>query len=140
MPVSFVKYYSFTEALAEKIHNLGSDQLRVALTNTTPNLSHTQLSSVAEIGYTSLINNPTCRNITTNSSTQTSGVYKLVLNDLPMSSSGNVGPFRWVILYNDTATNDELIGYYDRGYEAYLTSGSTLLLDFDGTNGAITIT
>ena len=28
---SYVKFYSFVEALAEKVHNLGSDTLTVAL-------------------------------------------------------------------------------------------------------------
>ncbi len=132
---TFVKFYSFTEALAEKIHNLGSDQLKIALTNVAPNLTDAQLSQLTEISYT----NCSTRNITTSSSAQTSGTYKLVLTDLVLTASGTVGPFRYVVIYNDTATNDEVIGYYDYGSSITLASGETLTIDFDGTNGVLQI-
>lgn len=132
---TFNKFQSFVEALAEKVHNLGSDQLVVALTNTAPNATDTQLSAITEIAYTNL----TSRNVTTSSSAQTSGTYKLVCADLVLTASGAVGPFRYVVLYNDTATNDELIGYYDYGSSISLANGETFTVDFDGTNGVLTI-
>lgn len=132
---TFNKFQSFVEALAEKVHNLGSDQIVVALTNTAPNATDTQLSAITEIAYTNL----TSRNVTTSSSAQTSGTYKLVCADLVLTASGAVGPFRYVVLYNDTATNDELIGYYDYGSSISLANGETFTVDFDGTNGVLTI-
>lgn len=54
--VAFSKYNCFSENLAEKVHNLGSDTLKIALTNTAPNVAHTNLSQIGEIsagnGYT----------------------------------------------------------------------------------------
>ena len=132
---SFNKFYSFTEAVAEKKHNLGSDQLVVALTNTVPVNTNTQLSDITQISYT----NVSTRNITTTTSTQTSGTYKLVLADLVLTASGTVGPFRYIVIYNDTATNDELIGYYDYGSSLSLASGDTFTCDFDASNGVLTI-
>lgn len=132
---SFNKFYSFVEAIAEKIHNLGSDQLVIALTNTAPNATDSQLTNITQISYTNL----SSRNITTTSSAQTTGTYKLVLTDLVLTASGAVGPFRYVVIYNDTATNDELIGYYDYGSSISLASGETFTIDFDGTNGVLTI-
>lgn len=132
---SFNKFNSFVEAIAEKVHNLGSDQLVVALTNTVPNATDTQLSNITQISYTNL----SSRNITTTSSSQTSGTYKLVLTDLVLTATGSVGPFRYVVLYNDTATNDELIGYYDYGSSISLASGETFTIDFDGSAGVLTI-
>lgn len=131
---TYTKFNSFVEALAEKAHNLGSDQLVVALTAAAnaPSASNTVLANLTQISYTNL----SSRNITTTSSSQTSGTYKLVLTDLTLTASGgSVGPFRYVVIYNDTATNDELIAFYDYGSEITLASGETFTIDFDGTNG-----
>lgn len=133
---TYNKFNSFTEALAEKVHNLGSDTLKVALTNTIPLATNSQLSNLTEISYT----NCSSRTITTTSSSQTSGTYKLVLADLVLTASGgSVGPFRWVVVYNDTATNKELIGWFDYGSAITLGDNETLTIDFDGTNGLLQI-
>jgi hypothetical protein len=132
---SFVKFNSFVEALAEKAHNLGSDQLVVALTNSAPSAANTALTDITEISYTNL----SSRNITTSSSAQTSGTYKLVLTDLVLTASGAVGPFRYAVIYNDTSVTDLLIGYYDYGSSISLANGETLTLDFDATNGVLQI-
>jgi hypothetical protein len=135
---SFNKFNSFVEALAEKVHNLGSDQLVVALTNAAnaPVASNTQLSNLTTIAYTNL----STRNITTASSAQSSGTYKLTLTDLVLTASGgSVAPFRYVVIYNDTATNDELIGWYDYTSDLTLASGETLTINFDDAAGVLTI-
>jgi len=133
---TFNKVNSFVEALAEKVHNLGSDQLVIALTNIAHNASWTQLSDLTQVAYTNL----SSQNITTTSSTQTSGTYKLTLTDLVLTSSGGTtGAFRYVYIYNDTATNDELIGYYDYGSSITLQDGDTFTIDFDASNGVLTL-
>jgi hypothetical protein len=134
---AFTKFNSFVEALAEKAHNLGSDQLTIALSTTQPTASSNSiLANITESSYTNL----TTRNVTTSTSAQTSGTYKLVCNDLVLSASGTVAPFRYVVLYNNTATNDELIGYWDYGSTVSLASTETFTIDFDQTNGVLTIT
>ncbi|TBA16111.1 hypothetical protein [Rhizobium ruizarguesonis] len=135
---SFNKFNSFVEAIAEKVHNLGSDQLTVALcaAANAPVATNTQLSNLTQISYTNL----SSRAITTTSSAQTSGTYKLTLTDLVLSASGgSVAAFRYIVIYNDTATNDELIGWYDYGSDLTLASGESLTIDFDGTNGVLTL-
>jgi len=133
---TFNKFQPFVEALAEKVHNLGSDQIKVALTNTAPNTANSVLTDITEIAYT----NCSSRNVTTSASTQTSGTYKLTLTDLVLTASGGtVGPFRYVVLYNDTAASDNLIGYYDYGSALTLNDTETLTLDFDGSAGVLTI-
>ena len=134
---TYTKFQPFVENLAEKVHNLGSDQLVVALTNTAPNATDATLSQITEISYT----NCSSRNITTSTSAQTSGTYKLVLADLTLTASGTVGPFRYVVIYNDTPTSpaDPLIAYYDYGSSITLATSETLLIDFDGTNGLLTL-
>ena len=131
----FNKVNSFVEAVAEKIHNLGSDTLMIALTDTAHTAGWTQLSDLTEISYANL----SARTITTSSSSQTSGTYKLVLADLILTATGAVGPFRYVYIYNDSATNKELIGYYDYGSSISLANGETFTIDFDQSGGVLTI-
>ncbi len=123
---TYQKFNSFVEALAEKVHNLGSDQLVVALSNTLPTSGNTVLANITQITYTGL----STRNITTSTSSQTGGTYTLVLNDLVLTASGTVGPFRYVVIYNDTATNDELICWADYGSSISLNSGETFTVNF----------
>jgi hypothetical protein len=130
---SYVKFNSFVEAVAEKVHNLGSDSLVIALTNSAPSASNTQLSDITQISYTNL----SSRAVTTSSSAQTSGTYKLVLTDVVLTASGAVATFRYAVLYNDTATNDELIAYWDYGSAVTMANGETFTIDFDGTNGVL---
>ena len=120
----------FVEDVAEKKHNLGSDQLVVALTNTLPvSATDAVLTDITEISYTNL----SSRDITTTSSSQTSGVYSLILTDLTLTASGSVGPFQYAVIYNNTAANDELIGWLDYGSAVTLGSGETFDLDFPAT-------
>lgn len=136
---SFNKFQSFVEALAEKVHNLGSDTLKLALTNSAPSATDTQFTDITEIsagnGYTA-----GGATVTVSSSAQTSGTYKLVCADVTFTASGGpIGPFRYAVLYNDTATNDELIGYWDYGTNATLADTESFTADFDATNGVLQI-
>ena len=133
---TFNKFNSFVEALAEKVHNLGSDSLVLFLTNSAPVASNTQLTDITQITYT----NCSSRALTVTSSAQSSGTYKLVITDAVLTASGgSVGPFRYVGIYNDTATNDELIGWYDYGSSITLADTETFTVDFDGAAGVLTL-
>jgi hypothetical protein len=124
---AYNKFNSTVEAMAEKVHNFGSDVIKLALTNVAPVATNTQLSNITEISYA----NCSTRVVTVLSSSQTAGTYKLVLQDLILTASGGtVGPFRYVVIYNDTATNDELIAWYDYGTSITLADGETLTVDF----------
>lgn len=137
---TYNKFNSFVEAIAEKVHNLGSDTLKVALTNTAPVATNTQLSNITQIangnGYT------TGGTATTISdSSQTSGTYKLTITDVVFTATGGtMATFRYVVLYNDTATNDELIAWWDYGTGVSLAVGETFTVDFDASNGVLQIT
>lgn len=142
---TFQKVNDFVEHLAEKKHNLGADQIAVALSDTAPGSETNNptedgngvLANVTEIAYTNLSgSNP--RNVTTNSSSQTGGTYSLVLADLTLQASGgSVGPFRYVYVYNEDAASDELIGYYDYGESLTLSDGDSFDIDFDNVNGLL---
>jgi hypothetical protein len=133
---SWNKFQPFVETLAEKTHNLGSDTLKVALTNTAPTAGLATLSQITEISYTYC----SSRTLTVSSSAQSSGTYKLVVNDLTLTASGgSIGPFQYVVVYNDTAASDDLIGWWDYGSALTLTDGGSLLIDLSPTNGMLQI-
>ena len=126
---NYNKFNSFVEALAEKVHNLGSDTLKVALTNSAPAATMTKLSELTGAIAAPALDSVTLA-LTGSGSSQTSGTYTLVLADKTMTATGAVGPFRYVAIYNDSAANDELICWYDYGSSVTLASGDTFKLDF----------
>jgi len=132
---TFTKIDSFVENLAEKLIDLSGAGLTIALTNTAHTSTWDELADLTEISYTNL----SSRVITVSTSAQTAGTYKLVCADLVLTASGAVGPFRYVYIYDDNSTGDKLIAYYDYGSSISLASGDTFTIDFDGTNGVLTI-
>lgn len=137
---AFNKFRPFVESLAEKVFNLGSDQLTLALTAAAnaPVNTNGVLANLTQASYT----NCSSRNVTTSSSAQTTGTYKLVLADLVLTASGGtVGPFRYVVLYDDTAAAgpDDLIGWWDYGSDVTLADTETFTNDFDASAGVLTI-
>lgn len=138
MSSAFNKYHCFVENLAEKVHNLASDTLKVALTNTAPNAgAHAVLADIGQIsggnGYTSGGNQST-----QSSSSQSGGTYTLVSADPATwtASGGSIGPFRYAVLYNATAAGGPLIGWWDYGSSITLNEGETFTVDV----GASTLT
>lgn len=134
--VSFVGFQSFAAAPYNALHTLSSDTVKVALTNTAPvAATDTQFSDITEItagsGYTA-----GGATVTITSSTQTAGVYTLLAGaDVVWTASGgSIGPFRYIVLYNDTATNDELIGYYDTGIANTVADGDPYTFACNGVN------
>ena len=143
---TFNKLNGFVEHLAEKVHNLGADQLVIALSDTAPSAQATRpdvltanciLANVSQISYA----NCSSRNLTTTSSAQSSGTYTLILGDLTLTASGTVGPFRYVYIYNSSATlyTNPLIGYYDYGSSITLATGETFTIDFSDSTGVLTL-
>lgn len=126
---TYNKFQCFVEDICEKKHNLGSDTLKVALSNASNAPSASADVKLADITTVS-VSNLDSVTLTVSSSSQTSGTYKLVVADKTMTASGAVGPFRYVIIYNDTAANDPLICFFDYGSEVTLASGDTFKLDF----------
>ena len=126
---TYTKFQCFVEDLAEKKHNLASDTLKVAFSDASnvPSASaDVKLADITTIATTNLDS----VTLTVSSSSQTSGTYKLVVADKLLTASGAVPAFRYVIIYNDTAANKELICFFDYGSEVTLASGDTFKLDF----------
>jgi len=132
---NLTKINSFVENLAEGAINLGGAGLTVALTNTAHTATWDELADLTQVAYTNLSE----RVITVTSSAQTAGTYKLVLADLTLTASGAVGPFQYIYVYDDSSTGDKLCWFYDYGSAVTMATGETFKVDFDASNGAITI-
>lgn len=139
---TYTKYQVFVENLAEGVHNLQSDVLKIALTNTAPNVAtHAVLADITEIsagnGYSA---GGTAVTIT--SSAQSGGTYKLVGNDVVFTASGaGIATFRYAVLYNDgtVVLTNPLIAYWDSGAGQTITAGNTFTVDLDQVNGILQI-
>lgn len=139
---TFTKFQGFVEAVAEKKHDLGADTFFVQLLATAPDAAadfvETDLPADLSTanGYTA--GGVTCGTAT--GSAQTTGTYKLTIADKVITASGgSIGPFRYVVLLNNTAASKDLIGYFDYGSSITLADTETFTIDFDGAAGVLTL-
>jgi hypothetical protein len=138
---TFNKFHQFVEDLAKKVHNLNSDTLKIYLSNTAPDAAADLVKAdLAEIvagnGYSAGGNTAAF-----STGAQTGGTYKLTLSDPATwtASGGTIGPFRYAVLYNDTATGDPLIGWWDYGSSITLNDTEQFTVDLDQVNGVLTL-
>ena len=139
---SFVKYEVLTEDLANSIHDFfgTTHTLKVALTNTAPNVAtHEVLADITELGAGSGYS--AGGTDTQNDGTRTGGVTTVTGVDVVFTaSSGTIGPFRYVVLYNDTPSSpaDPLIGYWDYTSSITLQDTETFTVNFGASLFTIT--
>ena len=130
---AFNKFYAFTDDIHEGIHTLATDQLEIALcaAANTPVNTDGVLADLTQIAYTNLT--PAPPNVTTSSSSQSTGTYSLVNADLVLTASGGaVAAFQFIVLFNESATGniDALLAWWALGSALTLADTETLTLDF----------
>lgn len=131
---AFNKFEAFSEHLAEKVHDLNADTLKVYLTNNAPDaaLDAVKADLVESVaggnGYTAGGHD------TQNVTSRTGGTTSVVGTDIVITAAGGtIGPFRYAVLYNDTPAAgviDPLIGWWDYGSSITLADGESLTVDF----------
>jgi hypothetical protein len=131
-------YQDFAEQVGLEIHQLHTDMIKACLTNTAPTATHATYSQIegelgAGNGYT--VGGEDC----TNTWSESSGTAKLVCVNVVWTASGAVGPFTYVIFYNDTPANKNLIGWVEYPSEITMASGDTFTLDIDAAGGILTL-
>jgi len=126
-------YNKFNQTVEDWLHGVytsDTDQFTVALTAAAnaPVATNNVLADLTEISYTNL----SSRNLTTATSSETSGTYTQLFNDLVLTASGAVATFRYVVIYNNTPTSpaDPLLCWYDYGSDLTLAASETLTIDF----------
>jgi len=127
---NFTKFQCFVGDVGLKKHDLNADTLKIMLTNSTPNAAtntvKTDLTDItAQNGYTAGGVD------IQNTYSQTAGVGTLAATDFTITASGgSYGPFRYAILYNDTAASKNLIGYWDYGTAVTVATTEDFTVDF----------
>src|SRR4026207_1202355 len=140
MAAPFNKFNSFVEAVAEKKHDLGADVLKCMLTNVAPVAANAVKTDITEIaagnGYTAGGNQAT-----QTGSVQSGGVSKPTCSDPTIWTcvTAPMATFRYVVMYNDTAANDELIGWWDYGSAITPQIGEKVLHSLDPPTGLLTL-
>lgn len=140
---TFTFFQDFKEQIGKGVHNLASNTIKVALTNSAPSAANTALADITQIstggGYTAGAGGG--YSLSGVGYTESSGTATFTHTDLVITASGaSVGPFRYVVYYNDTSSSpaDALIGYADYGSSITLADTETLTIDV-GASGVFTV-
>lgn len=134
------KFNAFAAAMPNGLCNLSADTIKFMLTNTAPTSSNAVYGDISgnELangnGYTT-----GGASATLTSSTQTGGLYKYIasLASPTWTATGSMGPFRYVVAYDSSASTKSLIGWWDYGSSLTLSSTNTFTVTLDATNGVL---
>ncbi len=129
---TFNKFQDFSEQVAKGVHVFGTHSFKLALTNSAPVATNTVLANITQIangnGYTTggaAVPNLTC--------TESSGITTVAADQVVFTATGAMGTFRYLVLYNDTAASDNLVGWWDHGSTVSLQAGETYTFKFNDT-------
>jgi len=109
----FNKFYTFVDDVLKAKHDLGGgDALSIYLTNTAPDASaHSVKADLDEIPLGNGYDGPQDIN---KLYTASSGTARIVGDEVLIEASGgSIGPFRYVVLINDSHPDKPLIGWWD---------------------------
>lgn len=124
---AFQKFDCFVGDVGLKKHDLDADVLKVYLTNTAPVAGNTVYNTPADLstagGYTAGGVDTQC------AYSQTSGTGTLSGVDIVFTATTGFGPFRYAVLYNNTAAAKNLIGFWDYGSAVTLGASETFTWD-----------
>lgn len=126
---TYNKFQDFVEQLVRGLHDFDAHTFKIYLSNEAPLATDTVKTDIAEIsagnGYTA------GGQTTTIGLSESGGTLTATATDVNWTASGgNIGPFRYAILYNDTDPSDRLIAWWDNGSGVTLSSGQSFTVDF----------
>jgi len=133
------KFNDFAEQVLRGKHDFGSHTFKVALSNTAPSATNTVLADIAQVAATGGYVAGGFQ-LDSVALTEAAGNAKVVIADEVITAAGgSIGPFRYVVIYNDTSTGKPLVGYVDRGDSVTLLEGDGITIDFDAAAGVLTL-
>lgn len=137
---AFQTFDQFPLDLLEAKHNFSTHVFKVMLVSSTPLATDAVKADLSEVasgnGYT------TGGATTTITATVSSGVGKVSGTGVTFTASGgNVGPFRYAALYNDTQASPlkPLVAWWDYGLDVTMVDQEQFTVTFDAVNGIFTL-
>jgi hypothetical protein len=131
---AYNKFNDFVEQLAKGKHVIGTHVFKAYLSNEAPLAADTVKTDIAEItaqnGY------PSGGSDAQLAVTESGGTATVTAVDIVWTASGgSFGPFRYIIIYNDTQTSpaDALVCWFDYGAAVTVLTGETFTVDFGGS-------
>lgn len=134
---AYHKFDIFVADLANGVHNLGANALKVLLSAVAPVAGNTVLVNITQIaagnGYSA-----GGAAVTVTGSTQVGGLYTLTANDVVFTAGpAAMAAFQYVTLYNSTPAAGPLIGWWD--YGSAITVLNTQTFTVHWATGILTI-
>lgn len=133
---TYNKFQDFSEQLVRGVHDWDAHTFKIALTNTAPTAAQTTWNltdhpaPAAANGYTA------GGTATTIAVSETSGTTTVTGTQVVFTATaGGIGPFRYAILYNDSATSpaDAAVAYWDYASSVTLADTETFTVKFNNT-------
>lgn len=126
------KFYDFTEQLLRGVHDFDNHTFKLMLTNSLPVVGNTIKADIPEIaagnGY---VAGGATLGLTI---AEVAGVATLRASEVTFTATGgSIGPFRYAVIYNDTAINKPLVAWFDYG-TLTLQDTESLVTRFNNTN------
>lgn len=137
---TFTLFDEFIFSLGGSDIDLDSNTFKAVLSNTAPNAQdNTVLADITQIangnGYTT--GGVTLTSVTWLETGAGTGIWQWTSADFSWTASGgSIGPFQYIVIYDDTSASDKLVGYLDYGSPLTVTNGNSFTVDV-GTSGII---
>ncbi len=127
---TYVKYETFVEDLANKLHDLfgTNDTVNAVIHTDAPvvatDVAVSNLTQITGTGYAAAD--------IQNDGTRTGGTFTMTAVDYVWTATAAdwTNTARYVSIYNDTSVTDRLISYWDYGTTFAVGNGETFTLDF----------
>lgn len=126
---TFVKFQNFVEEMGKgtiQLHAAGH-QLKVYLTNNTPDVAAD--AGKADLAGITEQNGYSAADIQ-NDASETGGTLTVTAVDVEWTATGDVGPFRYAVVYDEDHASDALVCYWDYGSSISLANGEKFKVDF----------
>jgi hypothetical protein len=128
MAVAYNKFEGFVNYLGLGDMHLDSDTFNVYVTNNAPSASADDVR--ADLAGATEENGYAAADIT-NTWGEASGTGTMGATDVVITAAGGaVGPFQYIVIYNDTHASDALMCWWDYGSAVTLQAGETFTIDF----------